>query len=208
MVLTLPARAVMADCDGTLLESTAAQARAWSAWAKRHGVQPAAVLAADGLRARDKIERFAPHLDADAAVDEIANAELQHAHEVRALPGALELLTSPEPVAVVTSGTRALILARLAAAGLPRPSVLVTAEDVEAGKPAPCGYLLAAARLGREPYRCDVLEDTPVGVRAGLDAGARVYAVATTCARHTLHEAHAVVADVAEYLKLRAIASA
>ena len=40
-----------------------------------------------------------------------------------------------------------------------------------APKPAPDVYLLAASKLGIEPGRCLVLEDSPTGVRAALAAG-------------------------------------
>ena len=81
---------------------------------------------------------------------------------------------------MVTSGTHALVTSRLAAAGLPLPSVLVTAEDVAAGKPDPEGYLEAARRLGRPPADCLVIEDAPAGVEAALAAGMRVVALPTT----------------------------
>jgi len=70
--------------------------------------------------------------------------------------------------------------ARLAAAGLPVPDVLVTAEDVDVGKPDPAGYLLAARRLGADPAECIVVEDAPAGLEAGRRAGCRVIAVATS----------------------------
>jgi sugar-phosphatase len=62
------------------------------------------------------------------------------------------------------------------------PEVLVTAEDVERGKPDPQPYLVAADALGLEPSQCLVVEDAPAGIAAGRGAGARVLAVATTFA--------------------------
>jgi sugar-phosphatase len=69
---------------------------------------------------------------------------------------------------------------RLRAAGIAPPEVFVTAEDVIRGKPAPDGYLAAAARLGVPPAECVVIEDSPPGVAAGKAAEMRVIAVATT----------------------------
>jgi sugar-phosphatase len=60
------------------------------------------------------------------------------------------------------------------------PAVVVTADDVEHGKPAPDPYLLAARRLGADPAECLVVEDAPQGVLAGRAAGCAVLAVATT----------------------------
>jgi sugar-phosphatase len=86
--------------------------------------------------------------------------------------------------------------ARLAAAGLPVPDVLVAAEDVDAGKPDPEGYLRAAASLGLGVDRCLVIEDAPAGVAAGRAAGAWTLAVATSHDAADLEAADAVVADL------------
>jgi sugar-phosphatase len=98
----------------------------------------------------------------------------------------------------VTSCSIALARARLAAAGLPEPAVMITAELVRAGKPDPEGYLLAAARLGALPADCVVLEDAPAGVRAGRAAGMRVVGVATSHPAAELEEADVVVATLAD----------
>jgi sugar-phosphatase len=206
MELKLRERAVLADCDGTLLDSAEAQAEAWTRWAERVGADPAEVLGAHGLRAVDKVRRFAPHLDPQLEALAMAAIEADDAHRARALPGALDLLTCGLQVAIVTSGTARLIRARLAAAGLPAPKVLVTAETVESGKPDPAGYRLAAKLLGRHPSGCDVLEDAPAGVQAGVAAGARVFGLRTTVQAKELTGAHMIVEDVAEYLRVRAAA--
>ncbi|MFN2479594.1 MAG: HAD family hydrolase [Pseudonocardiaceae bacterium] len=101
--------------------------------------------------------------------------EIRRSAEMVCLPGTKELLTGLPAGrwAVVTSGGRAVARARLASTGLPWPHVLVTADDVERGKPAPECYLLAAARLGILPAGCVVVEDAPAGVRAALAAGMR-----------------------------------
>lgn len=72
------------------------------------------------------------------------------------------------------------VVALPGAAELPVPEVLVTAEDVDVGKPDPAGYLLAARRLGADPAECIVVEDTPAGLEAGRRAGCHVIAVATS----------------------------
>ena len=59
-------------------------------------------------------------------------------------------------------------------------TVAVNGFDVEHGKPAPDIYLKAARRLGVEPARCIVFEDSPTGLAAGLAAGMRVVGVKTT----------------------------
>ena len=48
-------------------------------------------------------------------------------------------------------------------------------HEVAASKPEPHVYLAAAAHLGVPPARCLVIEDSAVGARAGLAAGATVW---------------------------------
>jgi len=66
----------------------------------------------------------------------------------------------------------------LAHAGLATPAVLIAAEDVRHGKPAPDGYLEGARRLRVEPALCLAFEDTRSGVRAAIGAGMDVVAIA------------------------------
>ena len=79
--------------------------------------------------------------------------------------------------AVVTSSTPPIARARLAAVGLPEPALLITAEDVDQGKPSPDGYLLAAEKLGVPPRRCLVFEDAAIGAAAARSAGMRCVGV-------------------------------
>ncbi|MDP9345006.1 MAG: HAD-IA family hydrolase [Actinomycetota bacterium] len=128
--------------------------------------------------------------------------QVHHVAGVRALPGAEELLGpgGPRPLAVVTSGTLPLATARLRAAGLEVPGVLVTPERVRRGKPDPEPYLLGARDLGVDPADCVVLEDAPAGVAAGRAAGMHVVGITTTLAPGQL-DAHEHAASVAEWLR-------
>jgi sugar-phosphatase len=72
---------------------------------------------------------------------------------------------------------------RLRAAGLPIPDIMITASDIQNGKPHPEPYLKAAAMLGYSPADCVVLEDVPAGIRSGKSAGARVIAFPTTVSK-------------------------
>ena len=175
--------AVLFDCDGVLVDSAASVERAWRRWATERGLDEDAVVAiAHGRRTEDTLRDLGFSDDLAAEVENIESAEVADAASVSAYPEAAALVAAlpPEAWAVVTSGTHALVTSRLAAAGLPLPSVLVTAEDVAAGKPDPEGYLEAARRLGRLPADCLVIEDAPAGVEAALAAGMRVVALPTT----------------------------
>jgi sugar-phosphatase len=57
---------------------------------------------------------------------------------------------------------------------------MITASDIQRGKPDPEPYLKGAAALGLLPGDCVVVEDAPSGVRSGKAAGCRVLAIRTT----------------------------
>ena len=72
------------------------------------------------------------------------------------------------------------------AAGLPWPGIVVSAEDIHAGKPDPECYLLALRRLGQSPDSAVVFEDAPAGLAAGHAAGCRTIAVAACATEQAL----------------------
>jgi sugar-phosphatase len=193
--------AILFDLDGVLVDSTRAVDREWREWARRKGVDGDAVMAiAHGVRTIEVIRRVAPHLDADAEAWQIENEEANDQQGVRVMPGAGILVNSiPEGRwGVVTSGTRLLASARLRFCGLPVPKVLVTADDVEHGKPHPEPYFRGAERLGFKPADCLVIEDAPAGIRAARAAGMKVIALASTYPATKLGDADAVVAGLAQ----------
>ncbi|MFE7506917.1 HAD-IA family hydrolase [Promicromonospora sp. NPDC057488] len=194
------AAALLCDMDGTLVDSAGAIEQVWSEVAVRHELPRPAVLAAlPGRTARDILGLF---LDDPALIEhEEAWVERRQlaAPGVGPIPGARRLLSGlpASRWAVVTAAPEPVARARLAAAGLPEPTVLVAAEAVVSGKPSPEGYRLAAARLGLACERCVVLEDAAVGVAAGRAAGARVVGVGPGA-----HGADVVVPDLLSFTDL------
>ncbi len=175
--------AVLFDMDGVLVDSTPAVARVWTSWALEHGLVPDDVVRqAHGRPSLATIIELLPYGDHDGENNEVERREIDDIADVIALPGALTLLQSipQNRWAVVTSATRALAEVRLRAAGLPAPRHLVTASDLQRGKPFPDPYLKGAAMLQIPPVECVVAEDASAGVRSGKAAGARVLALRTT----------------------------
>jgi len=170
--------------DGTVLNSIAVAERIWSAWAIDHGIDLETFLPTiHGVRSVDTIAALQlPGINPEIEAQRITTTEIATADGIVEISGAAKFLRSllPDRWAIVTSAPLALATARLKAAGLPLPSVLVTSEDVTNGKPDPECYLLAARKLGVNARECLVFEDAAVGILAAQAAGARVIVVAET----------------------------
>lgn len=179
--------AVVFDFDGTVGDSHAAMVRAYLTWAHQYGIDPHTLRNYTGLPSRTIAEALLPADLVDEAAARIEELEVEDVDGVIALPGAAEAFAAvpDERRAIATSCTAPLLNARLAETGLPRPTVVVTVDQVANGKPAPDSFLLAAERLGFEPARCLVVEDAPGGVKAARAAGMPVLGVLTN---HTAEE--------------------
>ncbi|QAY68750.1 nitroreductase/quinone reductase family protein [Xylanimonas protaetiae] len=177
----LDVEAILFDMDGTLVDSEESINAVWTAFALRHGLDPEQVVA--GVHGRTGSEIIADHVtDPEVAAVErrrMVEEQADAADVVREVAGASRLLRAlPRAAwAIVTAAPRCIAIRRIAAAGLPMPDVLVSAEDVPRGKPDPEGFLHAARALGATPERCLVLEDSPAGIEAGARAGATVVQV-------------------------------
>jgi sugar-phosphatase len=194
--------AVLFDADGTLIDSIPAVERAWRTWSTEYGFDPDEILATcHGRPSAETIIELVPGDGFLAALTRLDDMEVNDTQGVRAYPNSRELLDALSdagvPWAVVTSGSLALVTARLKAADLPTPQVLVTADSVANGKPDPEGYLLAARQLGANPADCVVIEDAPAGVHAGKAAGAKVIAVTTSHGPDELGAADMIVPALA-----------
>ncbi|MCQ4202901.1 HAD-IA family hydrolase [Streptomyces coelicoflavus] len=195
----LPARALLLDMDGTLVNSDSAVERVWRRWADRHGLDGDEVMkVVHGRQGYASMAMLLPdrpmeqnHADnARMLAEETADTE-----GVVAIPGAAQFLASLRglPHALVTSADVALSTARMAAAGLAQPDVRVTAESVGASKPDPEGFLKGAAELGIAPADCIAFEDSGAGIAAARAAGMRVVGVGP---RAGLHGPDVVVEDL------------
>jgi mannitol-1-/sugar-/sorbitol-6-phosphatase len=193
--------AILFDLDGVLVDSTRSVARQWRRWAEENGIDPdLAVSLTHGVRTIDTVRLVAPHLDAEAETKKIEEREATNSDGVLIMTGAAELLGSlpPERWCIVTSGTRRVAGSRLRVGNLPMPSVLLTGNDVEKGKPDPEPYLKGAELLGMNPAECLVIEDAPAGIRAAHAGGMKVIALMTTYPAAELQEADAVVRALAD----------
>jgi sugar-phosphatase len=192
-------KGVLFDMDGILISSIGSVERSWTRWAEMRGVDPEyACKMAHGRRAIETAALLRPDLDSEAELRLIEDIELADGEGLAVLPGVLDLLHAlPENRwAVVTSATRRLALIRLGQAGIPTTRHLVTAEDVDQGKPDPAPYLAGAALLGVPPEECVVFEDAESGTKAGRAAGCTVIATTFSHEAESLSAAHYLIEDV------------
>ena len=181
MTTTLSCRAILFDMDGTLVDSTVVVEQVWARFADRFGLDLAVILeTSHGRRMEDSIARFGPAgIDVAEVKKDLSDFEFVTTEGVVAVRGAADFVRSlpADGVALVTSAGRELATMRMRSVGVPIPGVVVTAEDVDRGKPHPDPYLAAAAALGVDPADAIVFEDADAGIESGLAAGMRVVVV-------------------------------
>ncbi|WP_409332484.1 HAD family hydrolase [Trujillonella humicola] len=187
--------AVLFDMDGTLVETEQHWGEALFALARRRGgvLSAPARAATVGTSMRTALDVLYADLalpadeaamtaDATWVEDTVAGAM---AGGVQWRPGARELLAAVRavgvPTALVTTTPRRLtdlVLGSMARSfGRVPFDVTVCGDEVPARKPDPAPYLQAAGALGVDVRCCVVVEDSVVGVTAGLASGAAVLGV-------------------------------
>lgn len=153
-----------------------------------HDLVPQMLQAMMGTPAREALQTFRDHYRLTHTVAELATESWELFFEILGeqpaalLPGALELVDRLErrgvPRAIATSSSAAYVQRILAPYRLvPRFDFVLSADDVERGKPNPEVYVKAAARFGIAAARMLVLEDSVNGLKAAKAAGARCIVV-------------------------------
>lgn len=171
------------DCDGTLADSMVVHHRAWLAALAEHGAAIDFTWDLFTSRAgmtlpstvRELNAQFGLTLDPDALTASQRREYERFLPTVQPIADVVELarrVSRTHPVAVASGGERQVVLRTLELIGLGQTfPVVVTAEDVQRGKPEPDMFLLAAERLGVPPSECVVFEDAVLGLEAARRAG-------------------------------------
>jgi HAD superfamily hydrolase (TIGR01509 family) len=171
------------DCDGTLADSMVVHHRAWLAAFALHGASfefgwelftsRAGMSLPKTVEALN--EQFGLRMDPEAVTAAQHEAYERLLPSVRPIVPVVELaqrVAQVAPVSVASGGERKVVLRTLELIGLGETfSVVVTAEDVAFGKPAPDMFLLAAERMGVPAEGCVVFEDSVLGMEAARRAG-------------------------------------
>lgn len=195
-------QAAVFDLDGTLVDTESRSRVAWTGLFESHGAPYDDELLDSfvGRRGRDVLPEVI-HLFPGRTVEELTawaaarSRELPPADEI---PGAVAYVRAAAErgaaVAVVTSGGRVYAENMIDGLGLSFP-VLITADDVRAGKPDPEGFARACALLGVPAAAAVAFEDSPAGIAAAKGAGLACVGLATTHDAAQLSAADLVAAD-------------
>jgi beta-phosphoglucomutase family hydrolase len=223
--MPFPHFAALFDWDGVVLDSSSQHERSWELLAAEssHVLPPDHFTRSFGMKNETILPDVLQWTQDPAEIRRLSlrkeelYRDIIRAEGIDPLPGVRTFLKRLQaagiPCAIGSSTHRENIDTCLRAFGFTEFfRGIVTAEDVQRGKPDPAVFLLAAAKTGMPPERCVVFEDAPVGIEAALRAGMRVIGVAGTHPEERLRGdrgAHRVVrrldeltvADVAELWK-------
>lgn len=181
------------DWDGVIIDSARLHEQSWQQLAAEleKKIAPNSFAAGFGMKSAQIIREIHGWATAPDEVARLTNRkqalyrEIVRRTKIAPLPGVVEWLerlgVAEVPCAVASSTQRLNIEAVLERIGLKKFfRVIVSAEDVEHGKPDPAVFLKAAQRLEMAAPRCVVFEDAHVGIAAAHAAEMKVVAVATT----------------------------
>ena len=192
---TLEPKAVLFDMDGVLYDSMPHHAVAWQEAMAQFGITMTAhdAYMTEGQRGIDTISQLVRQQKGiDISQDEaqrIYDEKSRRFHamtEAPLMPGIIDVMEQITAagwhVGVVTGSGQRPLLQRLQRdfGDYVSPDHIVTAYDVTQGKPAPDPYLAGLRMMGNlQPWEAIVVENAPLGIRAGVAAGIFTVAVNT-----------------------------
>jgi beta-phosphoglucomutase family hydrolase len=177
------------DCDGTLADTMGLHYQAWVAALTPYGCDfpeelfyslggMPAVAVIEFLNERNGLS--VPPVETALHKESLYEELIPQVRAIEPVVDFVYKVAGKAPLAVGSGGLRHIVIATLEALGLREYfQAVVASEDVVHGKPAPDTYLEAARRLGVDPARCLVFEDTPLGISAATAAGMQSVLVAS-----------------------------
>ncbi|WP_462188290.1 MULTISPECIES: HAD family hydrolase [unclassified Frankia] len=183
--------AVLFDCDGLLVDSTAAWATAFDEAAaavsfELDDVMRGQLVGSSVASGAARIARWGNQEHEAALIASVLHRSLRQAVKrdpPRAMPGAAALLaglSGSVPMAVASNSPADVLVAMLTGAGFDVAfDATIAADDVDLPKPHPEVYLTACSALGVDPRDAVAVEDSRIGAIAAQRAGLAVIVVTT-----------------------------
>jgi beta-phosphoglucomutase family hydrolase len=209
-----PARALIFDMDGTIVDNMRFHDDAWESWFRSYALPfERATFSARtaGMAVGEIIRPHFPSADETElhrlGEEKEAAYRAQYQPHVAPTPGLLPLIaraaTHGVPMAVATAAPPPNIALILDTLGIRDMfATIVSPSQGFRGKPHPDMFLAAAERMGVAPGECLVFEDAPNGVEAAQRAGMRAVAVLTMLGEEAFSGFDNVVARVADFAAL------
>jgi len=206
---TQPARAIVFDMDGVLLDSMPAHLLTWQRTLAPLGIEMTAddLYPLEGIpteRTAQKLtEMFLEQPCSEEEARRLATAKRAMFREIcnpSFVPGMVPLLYDLRGrgyrLGLVTGSARSVVDESLAPSGVAELfDAMVTGDQVSEGKPDPEPYCTAAARLGLPPSECLAIENAPLGIQSAKSAGMACVALETTLPAAKLPLADRVFTD-------------
>jgi len=198
---------VLFDMDGVLLKSMEQHLEAWQHAFRRFRttVKKEDFYQLEGRGVKSVVDTLVEKYQIDPAykksIVEEKIAYYQNIFEPVFYDGLFTLLDklkdSAKKMAVVTGGQRFWVEKIIETYFAGYFAAIISSDDVTHTKPFPEPYLKGAAALNLRPDECIVIENAPMGIRAGKAAGIRVIALTTTLEQNHLQEADLIAGDFA-----------
>lgn len=184
-------KAVIFDMDGVIYNSMPNHAKSWHKAMKSIGIEmpPDDAYTYEGMRGVETIQLlFKKQRNEDISTEKaseyykIKSDEFNKCPKAELMDGIILLMekikASGLKILIVTGSAQNTLIRKLThdLNGLVEENMIVTALDVKHGKPNPEPYLKGLQKAGVKPWEAIIVENAPLGIRAGV--AAKVFTIA------------------------------
>jgi len=205
-------KGILFDMDGVLLDSERLTSEAAVQYFKKKGfnVQPEDFIPFYGQGETRYFggvaEKYEIPFDVEKEKNQVYDLFAEIAEgKMQPLPGIPEFIDRVKKMnlktAVATSASRYKVQVNLKLIGLKESlfDTIITGEDIEKNKPNPEIFIKAATQLGLKPVECLVIEDSPGGVEAAINAGCKCLAIMSSFSKDELVKADWIINDLSDF---------
>lgn len=205
-------KAILFDFDGVVIKSMESHYYGWRKALEEYGIdmtpEELYVLEGQGVEdvASQLVRKFNIPSEERSNIIEKKRIFYNQIKKDELYPNFLDVLEWAKDknlkIGLVTGGDRERILQALKAYGIDDYfDVIITASDSSNSKPSPEPYLRACELLQLQPNECIVIENAPLGILSGKNAGMKCIAITTTLSSSFLKNADVVADNFNEVLE-------